>query len=67
MTGGVALATLAVYQGADVVRTHDVAATVDAVRIATAIREFAEDRCGVDRYGAQQQAENAGAASAGLS
>lgn len=35
--GGVALAALAVANGAHIVRTHDVAATVDAVRIAAAV------------------------------
>jgi dihydropteroate synthase len=35
--GGVALATLAVTNGARIIRTHDVAATVDAVRIAAVV------------------------------
>lgn len=35
--GGLALAALAVANGANIVRTHDVAATVDAVRVATAV------------------------------
>lgn len=35
--GGVALATLAVTNGARIIRTHDVAATVDAVQIAAAV------------------------------
>jgi len=35
--GGVALAALAVTNGARIVRTHDVAATLDAVRIAAAV------------------------------
>jgi len=36
--GGLALAALAVANGARIVRAHDVAATVDAVRIAAAVR-----------------------------
>jgi dihydropteroate synthase len=36
--GSVGAAAVAVYNGAALVRTHDVAATVDAVRMATAIR-----------------------------
>jgi dihydropteroate synthase len=36
--GSVAAAAIAVYNGAALVRTHDVAATVDAVRMAAAIR-----------------------------
>lgn len=35
--GGVALATLAVTNGARIIRTHDVAATIDAVRIAAVV------------------------------
>ncbi|HEB80628.1 MAG TPA: dihydropteroate synthase [Chromatiales bacterium] len=38
LAGSVAAATLAVWQGASLVRAHDVAATVDAVRWATAVR-----------------------------
>jgi dihydropteroate synthase len=38
LAGSVALAALAVHQGAALVRAHDVAATVDAVRIAVAVR-----------------------------
>jgi dihydropteroate synthase len=38
LAGSVALAALAVAQGASIVRAHDVAATVDAVRIAYAVR-----------------------------
>ena len=38
LAGSVALAALAVERGAAIVRTHDVAATVDAVRIAAALR-----------------------------
>ncbi len=37
--GGVALATAAVLAGAKIIRAHDVAATVDAIRVATALRE----------------------------
>ncbi len=36
--GGLALAALAVHGGASIVRTHDVAPTVDAVRVAAALR-----------------------------
>lgn len=36
--GGLALTTAAVLSGARIVRTHDVAATVDAVRVASALR-----------------------------
>ncbi len=35
---GLAAATLAVWNGASIVRTHDVAATVDAVKVAGAVR-----------------------------
>ncbi|MEW6167850.1 MAG: dihydropteroate synthase [Pseudomonadota bacterium] len=38
LAGGLAAAALAVWQGAAIVRAHDVAATVDAVRTAHAIR-----------------------------
>jgi dihydropteroate synthase len=38
LAGSVALALLAVERGAAIVRAHDVAETVDAVRIATALR-----------------------------
>jgi dihydropteroate synthase len=38
VAGGVALATAAVLAGASIVRTHDVAATVDAVKVAVALR-----------------------------
>ncbi|HQU15432.1 MAG: dihydropteroate synthase [Chromatiales bacterium 21-64-14] len=38
LAGGVAAAALAVWQGASLVRTHDVAATLDAVRWAHAVR-----------------------------
>jgi dihydropteroate synthase len=37
LAGGLALATAAVLQGAQIVRAHDVAPTVDAVRIAAAL------------------------------
>jgi dihydropteroate synthase len=39
LAGGLAVAAVAVAAGAAVIRTHDVAATVDAVRVAAAIRE----------------------------
>ncbi len=38
LAAGVALAALAVFQGAHIVRAHDVAQTVDAVRMASALR-----------------------------
>jgi len=38
VAGGVATATAAVLAGASIVRTHDVAATVDAVKVAVALR-----------------------------
>lgn len=37
LAGGLALATLAVARGARIIRAHDVAATVDAVRMAEAV------------------------------
>jgi dihydropteroate synthase len=37
ISGSVALATIAVLHGARIVRAHDVAATVDAVRVAAAV------------------------------
>jgi len=36
LAGSVALATIAVLRGANIVRAHDVAATLDAVRVAVA-------------------------------
>jgi dihydropteroate synthase len=39
VAGGVAAATAAVLAGASIVRTHDVAAAVDAVKVAIALRE----------------------------
>ena len=39
LAGGVAAATAAVLAGASIVRTHDVAATVDAVKVAIALRD----------------------------
>jgi dihydropteroate synthase len=39
LAGGVAVATAAVLAGASIVRTHDVAATVDAVKVAIALRD----------------------------
>ncbi len=41
LSGSIALATLAVWQGARVVRAHDVKATVDAVRTCWAVRTTA--------------------------
>ncbi len=38
LAGSIALATAAVLSGASIVRAHDVAATVDAVRVAAALR-----------------------------
>jgi dihydropteroate synthase len=38
LNGSLALAALAVAQGARIVRAHDVGATVDAVKIAHAVR-----------------------------
>ena len=37
LAGSVALAALAVYNGARIVRAHDVAATLDAIRVAAAV------------------------------
>jgi dihydropteroate synthase len=39
LAAGIAAAVIAFQRGATIVRTHDVAATVDALRIATAVRE----------------------------
>jgi dihydropteroate synthase len=39
VAGGVAMATAAVLAGASIVRTHDVAAAVDAVKVAVALRD----------------------------
>ena len=39
LEGGLAAVAIAVFEGAAIVRTHDVAATIRAVRVATAIRE----------------------------
>ena len=41
LAGSLALATAAVLAGARIVRSHDVAATVDAVRVAAAINDAA--------------------------
>jgi dihydropteroate synthase len=38
LAGSVALATIAVLQGASIVRAHDVAATIDAMRVASAFK-----------------------------
>lgn len=39
LAGGVAVATAAVLAGASIVRAHDVAETVDAIKVAAALRE----------------------------
>lgn len=39
LPAGLAAAAIAVWQGAAIVRTHDVRATVDAIRVAQALRE----------------------------
>jgi len=39
MHGGVAAAVLAVLQGANIIRTHDIRPTVDALKIVTAVHE----------------------------
>jgi dihydropteroate synthase len=44
LAGGVALAALCAERGAAIVRTHDVAATVDAVRTGAALRAAAAQR-----------------------
>jgi len=44
VAGSSALAALAVERGARIIRAHDVAATVDAIRIATALRRAAGSR-----------------------
>ena len=44
LAGGVALAALCAERGAAIVRTHDVAATVDAVRTGAALRAAATQR-----------------------
>lgn len=38
LIGSVALETLAVWKGADIIRVHDVKAAVDAIKIATAVK-----------------------------
>jgi dihydropteroate synthase len=42
LAGSIALATAAVLNGAAIIRAHDVAATVDAVRVAAALRASAK-------------------------
>jgi dihydropteroate synthase len=42
VTGGVAAAALAAWQGARIVRTHDVRATMDALKVTAAIRAATE-------------------------
>ena len=44
VAGGVAIATAAVLASASILRTHDVAPTVDAVRVAVALREAGYSR-----------------------
>ena len=44
LAGGVAVATAAILSGASIVRAHDVAETVDAVRVAQALLEAAASR-----------------------
>jgi dihydropteroate synthase len=39
LAGGVAVATAAVLAGASIIRTHDVAATVDAIKVAVALKQ----------------------------
>lgn len=46
LAGGVALAALAVESGAAVIRTHDVAPTVDAITVAAAVRRARGERKG---------------------
>ena len=46
LAGSVALAALSVMRGAAIVRAHDVAATVDAVKVASALRRAATGRSG---------------------
>jgi dihydropteroate synthase len=41
LPAGLAAAALAVWQGASIIRTHDVRATVEAVKLATAVRQQA--------------------------
>jgi dihydropteroate synthase len=44
LAGSVALAAIAVLRGAHIVRAHDVAATLDAVRVAAALRDGGDSR-----------------------
>jgi dihydropteroate synthase len=41
LAGSLALATIAVSQGARIIRAHDVAATLDVIRVATAVAQYA--------------------------
>lgn len=43
LAGALAASALAVWQGAAIVRTHDVQASVDAIRVAAALRKFRAD------------------------
>jgi dihydropteroate synthase len=45
LAGSLALATIAVLHGARILRAHDVAATVDAVRIASAAGNLDQEEC----------------------
>jgi len=45
LAGSLAAAAVAVYNGAAIIRTHDVAATRDAVRVAQAIRRARDTAC----------------------
>ncbi len=49
LAGSLALATAAVLGGARIIRSHDVAATVDAVRVAQAINQARSDALHSDR------------------
>lgn len=42
LAGGLAATALAIWQGAGIIRTHDVLATAQAVKVASAITEFRE-------------------------
>ncbi len=42
LSGSIVVATLALQQGASIIRTHDVAATVDAVKVCAAVNMASE-------------------------
>jgi dihydropteroate synthase len=44
LAGGVAVAAAAVLAGASIIRTHDVSATIDAVKVAVALRQAGYER-----------------------